>query len=80
MVASFPQQLQNLSLYRSFTLEEQHCCSCYSGWVIDNNMKRQIKNRNLYACRLFLLTQIFQYISNWLKVFKHLTTLFLQYA
>ena len=48
------------------------------GWVINDNLKRQIKNRTLYACRLFLLTRIFQYISNWSKVFEHLPTLFLQ--
>ena len=47
--------------------------------VIDYNLKRQIKNRTLYACRLFLLTQNFQYIGNWSKVFEHLPTLFLQY-
>ena len=39
--------------------------------VIDDNLKRQIKNRTLYACRLFILTRIFQYISNWSKVFEH---------
>ena len=37
--------------------------------VIDDNLKRQIKNRALYTCRLLLLTKIFQYISNWSKVF-----------
>ena len=47
-------------------------------WVIDDNLKRQIKNRTLYVCRLFLLIRIFQYISNWSKVFEHLPTLFLQ--
>ena len=48
--------------------------------MIDDNLKRQIKNRTLYTCRLFLLTWIFQYISNWSKVFEHLPTLFLQYT
>ena len=47
--------------------------------VIDGNLKKQIKNRNFYISRLFLLTQIFQCISNWSKVFEHLPTLFLQY-
>ena len=42
--------------------------------VIEDNLKRQIKNRTLYTCRLFLLTRIFQYISNWLKVFENLFT------
>ena len=48
--------------------------------VIDDNLKRQIKNRNFYTCRLFLLTRIFQCIRNWSKVFEDLSTLFLQYA
>ena len=43
--------------------------------LTDGNLKRQIKNRTLYTCRLFLLTRIFQYISKWPKVFKHLPTL-----
>ena len=48
--------------------------------VTDDNLKRQIKNQTLYTCRLFLLTRIFQYISNWSKVFEHLPTPFLQYT
>ena len=47
--------------------------------VIDDNLKSQIKNRTLCTYRLFLLTRIFQYISNWSKVFEHLPTLFLLY-
>ena len=48
--------------------------------VRDNNLKRQIKNRTFYTFRLFLLTQFFQHISNWPKVFEHLPILFLQYS
>ena len=48
--------------------------------VIDDNLKRQIKDRTLHTCWLFLLAQIFQYISNWSKVFGNLPTLFLQYS
>ena len=48
--------------------------------VIDDNLKRQIKNRTLYICRLWLLICIFQYISNWPTLFEHLSTLFLQYT
>ena len=47
--------------------------------VIDDNLKKQIKNPSLYTCRLFLLARIFQYISNWSKIFELLPTLFLQY-
>ena len=46
--------------------------------VIDDNLKRKIKNRTLYTCRLFVQTRIFQYIINWPKAFEHLITLFLQ--
>ena len=46
--------------------------------VIDDNLKKQIKNPSLYTCR-FLLARIFQYISNWLKIFELLPTLFLQH-
>ena len=48
--------------------------------VIDDNLKRQCKSRTFYTCRLFPVTRIFQYIGNWSKVFKHLSTLFLQYT
>ena len=33
------------------------------GWVIDDNLKRKIKKRTSYTCRLFLLNRIFQYIG-----------------
>ena len=46
---------------------------------IQDNLKRQIKNRTLHTCRLFLLTQIFQYSSNWSNAFEHLPNLFVQY-
>ena len=48
--------------------------------VIDDNLKRQTKKRTLYTCRLFLLARIFQYISNWSKVFEPLPALLLQYT
>ena len=49
------------------------------GRVIDDNLKKQIKNPSLYTCRLFPLARIFQYISNWSKIFELLPILFLQY-
>ena len=61
-------------------MEEKHYTVIIQDRVIDNNLKRQIKNQALYICRLFLLTRSFQYISNWPKVFQHLPTLFLQYT
>ena len=57
------------SLYRSLTLEENIITVVTQDRVIDDNLKRQIENRTLYICTLFLLTRIFQYISNWSKVF-----------
>ena len=47
--------------------------------VVDDNLKRKIKNRTLYTGRLFLLKWIFQYINNWSKIFEHLRTLFFWY-
>ena len=50
-------------------LEDQHCCSYYS--CMDSGLKRQIKNQALHTSRQFLLTKIFQYTSNWSRVFTH---------
>ena len=35
--------------------------------VIEDNLKKQIKNAKLLTCRLFLLILIFQYITKWSK-------------
>ena len=45
-----------VSLYRSFTLEENIIAVITQDRVIDDNLKRQIKNQTLCTCRLFLLT------------------------
>ena len=46
-----------VSLYRScLTLEEDIVAVITQDRVIDGNWKRQIKNRTLRTCRLFLLT------------------------
>ena len=57
-----------VSLYRSLTLEESIVAVITQDRVIDNNLKKQIKNQTLCTCRLFVLTYIFQYISYWSKV------------
>ena len=44
-----------VSLYRSLTLEEKILAVITQDRVIDDNLKRQIKYRTLYTCRLFLL-------------------------
>ena len=45
-----------VSLYRSLTLEENIVVVITQDRVIDDNLKRQIKNQTLCTCRLFLLT------------------------
>ena len=46
-----------VSLYRScLTLEENIVAVITQDRVIDNNLKRQIKNQTLCTCRLFALT------------------------
>ena len=45
-----------VSLYRSLILEENIVAVITQDRVTDDNLKRQIKNRTLYSCRLFLLT------------------------
>ena len=49
------------SLYRSLTLGRNIVAVIPQDRVIDNNLKRQNKNRTLHTCRLFLPTWIFQY-------------------
>ena len=49
-------QTPGLSLYQSVTLEENIVAVITQDWVIDNNLKRHIKNRTLFTCRLFQLT------------------------
>ena len=48
-----------ISLYRSLTLEENIAAVITQDRVIDNNLKRQIKNQTLCTCRLFVITLIF---------------------
>ena len=45
-----------VSLYRSLTLEENIVAVITQDKVIDDNLKRQIKNQTFCTCRLFLLT------------------------
>ena len=45
-----------VSLYRSLTLEENIVAVITQDRVIDNSLKRQIKNQTLCTCRLFTLT------------------------
>ena len=57
-----------LSPYQSLRLEEDIVAVITQDRMIDDNLKRQIKNQTLRTCRLVLLTYIFQYISNCSKV------------
>ena len=45
-----------VSPYRHFTLEENIVAVITQDRVVDDNLKRQIKNQTLCTCRLFLLT------------------------
>ena len=47
-----------VSPYRSLTLEKNIIVVIAQDRVIDNNLKRQIKNQTLCTCRLFLQTYI----------------------
>ena len=45
-----------VSPYGSLTLEENIVAVITQDRVVDDNLKRQIKNQTLCTCRLFLLT------------------------
>ena len=45
-----------LSLYRSLTLEENIAAVITQDKVIDDNLKREIKNRTLCTCRILQVT------------------------
>ena len=66
MVASLREQLQEYHCsYRSLTLEENIVAVVIQDKAIDDNFKRQTKNRTLCACRLFYQPKFFNIaISN----------------
>ena len=45
-----------VSLYWSLTLEENIVAVFTQGSVLDDDLKREIKNQTLRTCRLFVLT------------------------
>ena len=47
--------IPGVSLYRSLTMEENIVAVITQGKMIDDNLKKQIKNRTLCTCRLFLI-------------------------
>ena len=53
---SSPRTAPGVSLYPSLTLEENIIAVITQDRMIDDNLNRQIKNRTLCTCRLFLLT------------------------
>ena len=77
MVAPLREQLQNYHYTGASHWRKNTAAAITQDRVIDDNLKKQIKNRTLHSCRLLLLTGIFQYTSNWSKEFEHLPTLFL---
>ena len=57
MVAPLLEQFQGVLLYQNyFTLDENIAAAITQDRVIDDNLKRQIKNQTLCTCRLFQLT------------------------
>ena len=54
--AALREQLQEYHYTEMLNTGGKYCCSYYSRQVIDDNLKRQIQNQTLCACRLFLLT------------------------
>ena len=62
-----PRTTPEVSIDWSFlTLEKNIIAVITQNREIDGNLERQIKNQTLCT---YLLTQIFQYTSNWSKVF-----------
>ena len=51
----FARATPGVSLYRSLTLRGNVVAVITEDKVIDDTLKRLIKNRTLYTCRLFLL-------------------------
>ena len=51
-----PRTTPGVSLYRSLTLAENIVAVITQDRVIDDKLKKQIKNQALCTCRLFLLT------------------------
>ena len=69
MVASLQEHLHEYH-YIGLTLKKNIIAVITRDRLIDENLKRQIlKIVLLCTCRLFLLTKIFQYTRDWLKVF-----------
>ena len=53
---SFARITLAVSLYQSLIFEENIVAVITQDRVMDDNLKRQIKNQTLCTCRLFLLT------------------------
>ena len=56
MIASLREQLHKYHYTGALTLEKNIIAIITQDRVIDDNLKRQIKNQTLCTCRLFLLT------------------------
>ena len=56
MVAPPREQLQEYDYNQRLTLEENIVAVITQDRMIDDNLKKQIKNQTLCTCRLFLLT------------------------
>ena len=56
MVAPLREQLQNYHYTGASHWRKNTAAAITEDRVIDDNLKKQIKNRTLYTCRLLLLT------------------------
>ena len=64
MITPLREQLQELSLYTGTSYWKENIVTAITqDRVIDDNLKRQFKNRTLYTSRLFLLTRIFNILA-----------------
>ena len=76
MIAPLREQLQEYHYTGAQHWRKKIAAVITQDRMIDDNLKRQIKNQTLHTCGLFQETQIFKYISNQSKVFELLPTLF----
>ena len=67
----FARTAPGVSLYQSLTLEENIVAVITQDKMIDDNLKRQMKNRTLCACRLFLLASIYKQLVKSILAFAH---------
>ena len=69
MVAPLREQLQKYHYTGASHWRKNTVAAITQDRVIDDNLKKQIKSRTLYTCRLLLLTWIFNILASGQKCF-----------